>query len=757
MLIQTVLTWFLATSLAFGASVGAGPRANYKSGLGVNVSTIAPGSTELPFLNILKMSGGFFVNGGTGSPTALDMQTDANGYPTSMALLNSKGTATSFQSNMMVGLGVSNNGTVFPLRSGNYVLLYIGAGTAALGADQTLIAGGGTTRQVWNSPVGAGQMSLLITAAPVTNVAIVYSPDSTGVVVGMNERKYLNGELFNPDFLAEISQYRALRFMQAQNTYTSITQNWSDRTAPNFYFYAHQPGDSRWADAQNVGMPVEIIVALCNQINADCWFNMPAQATDAYITSFATFVHIGGADRDGKAWPGLNPNLKAYVEYMNENWTPNAWSTANQTAITALGTATFPSCVGDSFCAMFYYSIYRAITERQLWRAAWGTDAGRVIGVLGGQMGFESRNTTIMNFQPAQQGGNPSLWSGTAASNVDAFTTAPYFPFGNEPVAWTADSDGGYARSFADLMTGGQLPVQSGLPTTSGGPTVFTVTSGLGLPSTPANGTCIGLTLNQSASSGATLAADGGTAFQLTDFYGNAQAFGASSWCFCFTNQIALLLNFATTSGGNGQFLQGVVIRGQTSGASGTVVASNQTQPVGGGGQVSLVSTSGTFLNGETIVGGAVSAVLSAGPSGGSVTGTWRLVNFGYATGTIQQVIDQTVSNFNNANTHGLPLVFYESGQGFANGVVTGLPNYDAFTNYTIQLNRDPRMGVAYTKFLKGTSTSGVQVNVHYAATGKPSNFGSWGASENLVQPESPKLQAIRNFIQTTPCWWGGC
>ena len=41
------------------------------------------------------------------------------------------------------------------------------------------------------------------------------------------------------------------------------------------------------------------MVALCNKINADGWFNMPTLATDDYVTQFATLVHSGGTDSSG--------------------------------------------------------------------------------------------------------------------------------------------------------------------------------------------------------------------------------------------------------------------------------------------------------------------------------------------------------------------------------------------------------------------------------------------------------------------------
>ena len=45
------------------------------------------------------------------------------------------------------------------------------------------------------------------------------------------------------------------------------------------------------------------------EMNASLQFNMPAYATSSYITQFAQYVKAN-----------LNPNLKVYIEYGNEDW-----------------------------------------------------------------------------------------------------------------------------------------------------------------------------------------------------------------------------------------------------------------------------------------------------------------------------------------------------------------------------------------------------------------------------------------------------
>jgi hypothetical protein len=57
------------------------------------------------------------------------------------------------------------------------------------------------------------------------------------------------------------------------------------------------------------GVPIEIQVALCNELGADLWYNFPFHYDDASCAATAAYV------RDN-----LNANLKAYFEYSNEVW-----------------------------------------------------------------------------------------------------------------------------------------------------------------------------------------------------------------------------------------------------------------------------------------------------------------------------------------------------------------------------------------------------------------------------------------------------
>ena len=62
-------------------------------------------------------------------------------------------------------------------------------------------------------------------------------------------------------------------------------------------------------------------------MNEDLWINVPHLATDEFITNLANLILYGS---DGSApytsaqanpvWPGLNSNLRVWIEYSNEIW-----------------------------------------------------------------------------------------------------------------------------------------------------------------------------------------------------------------------------------------------------------------------------------------------------------------------------------------------------------------------------------------------------------------------------------------------------
>jgi hypothetical protein len=104
-----------------------------------------------------------------------------------------------------------------------------------------------------------------------------------------------------------------------------------------------------------------------------------------------------------------------------------------------------------------------------------------------------------------------------------------------------------------------------------------------------------------------------------------------------------------------------------------------------------------------------------------------------------------------------LHLVAYEGGQGFIGG------SQGPAGKLFMAANRDPRMGTAYTDYLRQWKANGGQLFVLFNDIGSYGQYGEWGALESLMQlkqrgtPPPPKWAAIQGFITDTPCWWPQC
>lgn len=175
--------------------------------------------------------------------------------------------------------------------AGRYRLRYQGQGDLTLiGRAENIDARPG---EIWfDFTPGEGLVALSISALdpsdPIRDIEIIH------------ERHipfYTLGERFNPDWLARVQHLRVVRFMDWMFTNNSTVTSWDERALTDDYSY-------QWR-----GVPVEVMLDLANRIGADPWFNMPHAADDTYMRQFAKATAAG-----------LDPGLKAYVEYSNEVW-----------------------------------------------------------------------------------------------------------------------------------------------------------------------------------------------------------------------------------------------------------------------------------------------------------------------------------------------------------------------------------------------------------------------------------------------------
>jgi hypothetical protein len=242
-----------------------------------------------------------------------------------------------------------------------------------------------------------GTMQLTLTPTnvndPPRNIRVYQSSYAANVAAG---------EIFNPDWLAELKQFKTLRFMDWGGTNSSTLTSYSQLADLQFHRWcsAFTASGTNGTNGPKGGCHPEIICALVAQTGCNAYVCIPHQATDAYVTAFATYM------RD-------NTNVKVTYEYSNECWnTVFNQTTYCQTQGTASGF--WP---GDSAATrgQKWYG-YRAAQVMKLVRDVYN-DRTRWRGALGTQV----VSTTVTN--NALTGVNYYLTNGLAG----ALTVADLF------------------------------------------------------------------------------------------------------------------------------------------------------------------------------------------------------------------------------------------------------------------------------------------------------------------------------------------
>lgn len=286
--------------------------------------------------------------------------------------------------------------------------------------------------------------------------------------------------------------------------------------------------------ASNGVIPVTTIYKLGNDLRTDIWVNMPALATDAFATSFATTI-----------FNGLKYNQNVYLEYVNEPWNfftavqgnmataGNAFFAFSFTGVTSTssktvsissvvnlyninfssigvnvvgtcidstnfivpggvnqgaGTVTlnnFPTCNGTETIsgpccnspttALQYYSAWapEMCTD---WKNVFGASSGRVTCVLANQPG-----------QASSLAQEAVTCSWINLNNVSKFCLHYYdaiaetwYLYAVVPPNFSNDPDGGLTRYFTEALQGGQIPPVTQTVTLSSSNTItLSDTSGL--------------------------------------------------------------------------------------------------------------------------------------------------------------------------------------------------------------------------------------------------------------------------------------
>lgn len=276
--------------------------------LGINTADVREDTSSVQFLNLFKSAIPFSETIPWGS--SKDVEFDKNGWPTD---LKGGKAGTKFLNRLPEGT----------VEDGFFTVLYEGEGEIFYGNDARLVVHR-PNKDIIEIKAGKDRIlnaSLFIkkTTADnyIKNIRIlpeggicegtpyirVKKKEKCGTTPFLSFEENHDKYLFNPDYLKFIKDFQVIRFMNMSGMTRNPVEKWEDRNTLEKATWGGKYGSR--------GAPVEIMVALANQVNSNPWFSMPYKANDDYIQKFGEYVKAH-----------LNPELTAYIEYSNEVWNP---------------------------------------------------------------------------------------------------------------------------------------------------------------------------------------------------------------------------------------------------------------------------------------------------------------------------------------------------------------------------------------------------------------------------------------------------
>jgi hypothetical protein len=269
--------------------------------------------------------------------------------------------------------------------AGRYVLTYQGKGDLKLeGRAQVVQAEAG--RILFDYTPGDGFVAITLTRLDVADPIHAIS-----VVRAEREAELAAGKIFNPDWLARIRGVKGIRFMDWMATNNSPLSETADRPMPDDFTYGRN------------GVPVEVMVALANELQADPWFTLPHLATNDLVRTYAQITH-----------ESLDPALKAHVEFSNEVWN---WQFAQAKWAEEQGRARWGQ---DQKWVQFY--ALRAAQVMDIWSQVFADAPDRLLRIIATQTGWLGLEDQILNAPLVIAEGAPA-----PASHFDAYAVTGYF------------------------------------------------------------------------------------------------------------------------------------------------------------------------------------------------------------------------------------------------------------------------------------------------------------------------------------------
>ena len=388
---------FVAPAAALGFFLAAHPtpapaapeQTPTQSRLGLNLDGPADWNTEHPFVDVFRLSRQWISQRkGAGWGKGPELECDAQGWVKKL------------EPECFAETPILTGGHA-PV--GEYVCLYDGEGEVGFGANSKIVSRAPGRVVVSLDAKKNGTFLQLKQTNPQNPVR------NLRVLMPGCEKSYRT-DPFSPVFLNRWRGFNTFRFMDWQKTNGSKQRDWADRP---------QPDDATWTAR---GIPVEVMVDLCNRLQINPWFCLPHLASDDYVRQFAALVKRN-----------LDPALKVHVEYSNEVWN-NMFAqhryAEEQAKALSLGPQERPWEGAAQFHARRSVEIFR------LWEQTFG-GKDRLVRVI------------------AWQAAGGDYWSdkmvlaqGDAGKNCDALAIAPYItlcigpktkPASDAVAGWTLD------------------------------------------------------------------------------------------------------------------------------------------------------------------------------------------------------------------------------------------------------------------------------------------------------------------------------
>jgi hypothetical protein len=400
-----------------------------KASLGMGLSGITEYSTALPFIDLMKQARSWENKDSDNQ----NFNLDENGWIRSLEAGQTAGTT-------FLTLGAE------AMPFDRAIVLYDGEGTLEYLWSCELVEHLDEGKDLVSLKSGANRLKIAATNPdnPICNIRIIPEPY-------MDE--YEQGQIFNPDWLALVDRFRALRFMNWITTNDSTQSSWSSRPLPEHRTW-RMPEHS--AVRKDSGVPLEIMIQLANLIHADPWFNIPHMADRDYIEHFAQMVK----DR-------LNPDLTVYVEHSNEVWNGIAGFGQHDYAVAAASDR-WGNLGANGY--MQWHGMRTAMVCDAFKQGAFSDETDRVKCVLGVQAGHHSPEGAALNCpawvaegnEPCYQHGfdyigittyfnggltGPRGWDSQEQQDLHESTMRP----------WFKEADGGLDKAFEQLNTGSLL------------------------------------------------------------------------------------------------------------------------------------------------------------------------------------------------------------------------------------------------------------------------------------------------------------